>query len=150
MSVDELRDSSARRMDDEAIREQLLEEGVGVLSLPTEDIPNLRPMSFGYDGGSEIYFTSHLFGMHSQKAELSDSAEIARFLMYSVASTNDWQTGLLTGQITAVPDDGWDRLRAAMENSWHPELFSAATPMRGSKGYQFRIEEQTGIQHRRA
>ncbi len=147
MSVEEIRGTGAVQMDDEEVQEYLLSEGVGVLGLPTGDAPYILPMSFGYDGDSRLYFTFLLFGLHSRKVELSDQAETARFLVYHAESMYDWQSVLLTGTIQKVPEDEWDRLQDAMENAWHPDLFAAASPMRGIRGYQFRINEQVGIKH---
>lgn len=145
MSVADIRQSGAMRMDQEEIERLLLDEGVGVLALPARDAPYVLPLSFGYDGDSCLYFTYLLFGTHSKKEELSERAETARFLVYSAASMYDWRSVLLTGTVDEVSD--WNELRAAMENAWHPNLFAAATPMRGLAGYRFRITDRSGIKH---
>jgi nitroimidazol reductase NimA-like FMN-containing flavoprotein (pyridoxamine 5'-phosphate oxidase superfamily) len=105
------------------------------------------PMSFGYDGNSALYFIFLLFGTDSRKETLSDRAQRARFLVYRAQSMYDWQSVSLVGQISAVAEDEWDELQSAMQNAWHPNLFSSASPMRGIKGYQFQIDRWTGIQH---
>jgi hypothetical protein len=51
----------------------------------------------------------------------------------------------LLGRIEAVADDEWGPVRDAMENAWHPDLFSSAEPMRGVGGCRLRIDERTGI-----
>lgn len=147
MSTDELLESSADSMTDEQIQEFLTEQGVGILALPGEDIPYVVPMSFGYDGNSALYFIFLLFGTDSRKETLSDRAQRARFLVYRAQSMYDWQSVSLVGQISAVAEDEWDELQSAMQNAWHPNLFSSASPMRGIKGYQFQIDGWTGIQH---
>jgi hypothetical protein len=58
---------------------------------------------------------------------------------------HDWRSVSLVGEIEAVEDDCWDELQTAMENAWHPNLFSSASPMRGVRGYRFRIANWTGI-----
>ncbi|MEF8976829.1 MAG: pyridoxamine 5'-phosphate oxidase family protein [Halapricum sp.] len=147
MSTDELLESSADSMTDEQIQAFLTEQGVGILALPGEDIPYVVPMSFGYDGNSALYFIFLLFGTDSRKETLSDRAQRARFLVYRAQSMYDWQSVSLAGQISAVAEDDWDKLQSAMQNAWHPNLFSSASPMRGIKGYQFQIDGWTGIQH---
>jgi nitroimidazol reductase NimA-like FMN-containing flavoprotein (pyridoxamine 5'-phosphate oxidase superfamily) len=49
VTVDELTDYGLERMDDDAIRDCLAAESVGVLGLPTDDVPYLLPLSYGYD-----------------------------------------------------------------------------------------------------
>jgi nitroimidazol reductase NimA-like FMN-containing flavoprotein (pyridoxamine 5'-phosphate oxidase superfamily) len=148
MSVDEIRESSTGRMSDAAIGKLLTDQGVGVLGLADDDLPYLIPMSFGYDGDQSLYFVFLLFGADSRKETLADRNDRARFLVYAADSMHDWRSVSLTGRIEAVDDD-WGELRDAMENAWHPSLFSSASPMRGVRGYQFRIEEWTGIQNDR-
>lgn len=148
MSADEILESDAERMTDERIREFLREEGSGVLGLPTADAPYLVPMSFGYDGGSRLYFVFLLFGTESTKADLSDASTAASFLVHRADSIHEWRSVQLRGRVEEVDDDEWPALRDAMENAWHPDLFSSASPMRGIAGYRFEITDWTGIEHR--
>jgi len=148
MLDDIIEESSTDRMNDQQIRDFLLEQGVGVLGLSDEDLPYLIPMSFGYDGESTLYFLFLLFGAETRKETLSDQSERATFAVYSVESAFEWRSVTLSGEITAVPDDGWESLQTSMENAWHPNLFSSATPQRGVQGYQLSIEEWTGIWNR--
>lgn len=147
MTIAELNDSGAEKMDEREIDRFLREEGVGVLVLPTQELPYVLPLSFGYDGDGVLYFTYLLSGEESKKKEASDDAERARFLAYSAVSMYEWRSVLLTGTIREVHDEEWDDLRTAMKNAWHPDLFSRATPMRGVKGYQFGITDHTGIKN---
>jgi len=149
MSTEYFQESSADSISDDQIREFLIEQGVGILVLPDEEIPYAVPMSFGYDGDSALYFLFLLFGAESHKETLTDGAQGARFVVYSAQSMSDWQSVSLTGPISAVPEDEWDELQAAMQNAWHPDLFSSASPMRGVQGYRLQIEEWTGVQHRK-
>ncbi|RAW44509.1 pyridoxamine 5'-phosphate oxidase family protein [Halorubrum sp. 48-1-W] len=145
MSTEELLESSATTMGDDRIREFLTEQGVGTLALPDEVAPYLVPLSFGYDGESALYFTFLLFGAESRKETLSDRASGARFLVYDARSPHEWRSVSLRGRIEPVEEGDWADLREAMENAWHPDLFSSAEPMRGVRGYRFRIDEWTGI-----
>ncbi|QLG28752.1 pyridoxamine 5'-phosphate oxidase family protein [Halorarum halophilum] len=147
MSIDEIRESSPDFMTDDQMREFLTEEGVGVLGLLDEGVPYLVPMSFGFDGDSTLYFVFLLFGTESRKETLSDRAGQARFLVYDAESANEWRSLSLTGPLREIEDDEWTDLRDAMENAWHPDVFSAADPMRGIEGYRLEIDEWTGIQH---
>jgi nitroimidazol reductase NimA-like FMN-containing flavoprotein (pyridoxamine 5'-phosphate oxidase superfamily) len=147
MSTESVLESTAQSMDDDQIKEFLTEQGVGVLTLPDEEIPYAVPMSFGYNGDSVLYFLFLLFGTESRKETLTDRAQGARFVVYSAQSMYDWQSVSLTGQISTVPEDEWDELQSAMQNAWHPDLFSSASPMRGVQGYQLQIQEWTGIRH---
>lgn len=147
MSLADIRQSGAMRMNEEELQQHLLNKGFGILALPHDDAPYVLPMSFGFDGESRLYFTYLLFGTQSKKEELTRQAELARFLVYSADSMYDWWSVLLEGTIEKVPHDDWDALREAMENAWHPDLFAAATPMRGMAGYQFNITDRTGIKH---
>ncbi|MEF8851465.1 MAG: pyridoxamine 5'-phosphate oxidase family protein [Haloarculaceae archaeon] len=145
MTLEELLETSADLMSDDQIREFLREQGVGILALPDEPFPYVVPMSFGYDGDSTLYFVFLLFGTASHKETLAESAEGGRFLVYRARSMHDWQSVTLTGQISAAAEDEWGDVRSAMQNAWHPDLFSSASPMRGVRPYQFRVEEWTGI-----
>jgi hypothetical protein len=147
MSTEDVLESSAASMTDEEIREFLTEQGVGVLALSTDGVPYVVPMSFGFDGDSTLYFLFLLFGTESRKQTLSDRTERARFLVYRARSMHDWRSVSLVGHIEQVPEDDWDPLQVAMENAWHPNLFSSASPMRGVEGYQFRVDDWNGIRH---
>lgn len=147
MPLDEVAESSPEPMTDARIREVLTEHGVGILGLVAGGAPYLVPMSFGYDGESALYFVFLLFGEQSRKETLAEREGEASFVVYSADSVHEWYSVRLTGHVEAVADDGWGQLREAMENAWHPDLFSAASPMRGTKGYRFRIDEWTGIHH---
>lgn len=148
MSTDELLESSAISMTDEEIGEFLRDQGVGVLALPAEEVPYAVPMSFGFDGESVLFFAFLLFGPDSRKETLANRTERARFVSYRAESMYDWQSVSLTGEISEVADDEWEDLQKAMQNAWHPTLFSTASPMRGVQGYKFQIEEWTGIKQR--
>lgn len=147
MTTEGLLESSAEPMSDDQLQEILTEQGVGTLVLPADDLPYAVPMSFGLDGESTLYFLFLLFGEHSRKQTLTERAGRARVVVYTAQSMYDWQSVNLTGPISAVPEDDWGDLQTAMENAWHPTVFSSASPMRGVEGYRLQIEDWTGIQH---
>ena len=148
MSIDAIAESTATSMSEGQMGELLETEGVGTLALPTGDLPYLIPISFGYDGKTMLYFVFLLFGAESRKETLTNEAGRGRFLVYRAQSVYDWESVSVAGRITAVEEGEWDELRSAMENAWHPNVFSAAHPMRGVRGYRFEIDEWTGLQQR--
>ncbi|EMA56061.1 pyridoxamine 5'-phosphate oxidase family protein, partial [Halococcus thailandensis] len=81
MTTDELGEHGMVKMDDGEIHGFLSSQNVGVLGLPTEGAPALRPMSFWFDGDSQLYFP-YLVGSTSRKVKLSDRTTAARFLVY--------------------------------------------------------------------
>lgn len=147
MSISEMNDTDAEQMDEQEVEQFLREQGVGVLAVSDRDLPYVIPISFGYDGGSCLYFIYLLFGEESKKESLSERVEMARFLVYSAQSMYEWRSVILTGKLKEVQKEGWDELQTAMKNAWHPNLFSTATPTRGIKGYQFRITDETSLKH---
>jgi nitroimidazol reductase NimA-like FMN-containing flavoprotein (pyridoxamine 5'-phosphate oxidase superfamily) len=146
MSVDELADFGLERMTEPEIQSFLSNQGMGVLGLPTEGAPYLLPLSFGYDGGSKLYFT-YVLGESSRKEELSDVADIARFLVYKADAMFSWESVLLTGTIEELPESAWDEAIAAFDNAWSPDIFTEADLTRKVKIYEFHVDDQVGIKH---
>ena len=146
MTIDDLREYGMVPMDDEAIRGFLSAQNVGVLALPTDGAPSMRPMSFVFDGGSRLNFV-YVLGSGSRKDELSTRADTARFLVYSAETAYNWRSVLLTGTITEVPEREWEEVRGAGKPAWRPEVFERAEESEDVRFYAFEIEEQTGIEH---
>lgn len=146
MTVDALREAGLERMDDTAVRDFLSGQRVGVLGLPTEGAPYLVPLSFGYDGEGALYFT-YVGGADSRKRILTDRADAATVLVYSVDSMFNWESVVLSGHIEAVPEPEWDDLQDVLGSAWRPELFETAIEQGEMSIYRFRIDEQVGIKH---
>ena len=146
MTTDELSTHGMVRMDEEAIRGFLSSQSVGVLGLPTEGAPALRPMSFWFDGNSRLYFF-YLVGSSSRKTDLSNQATIARFLVYRAETPFNWRSVLLAGPISEVPDDERESLEESAELSGRPDLLERASTAENTRFYQLHIEEQSGIKH---
>jgi nitroimidazol reductase NimA-like FMN-containing flavoprotein (pyridoxamine 5'-phosphate oxidase superfamily) len=144
MSVEELQEVGMSSMGGSDIGEFLSSREVGVLSLPAEGAPYVVPLSFTYDGESAVYFT-YLLGADSRKEELTESAELACFLVYSVDSAFQWESVLVSGPIQAVPREEWEQLE--FENPWRPDLFEQADLSRGVRVYRLTIDERSGIKH---
>lgn len=146
MSVDELKEYGLVRMDAEEIHGFLSSQTVGVLGLPASPAPHLLPMSYGYDGESNLYFT-YLVGSESRKVELSERADAAGFLVYRVDSTFNWESAFLTGTLERVPESEWDDIQTITDKSWRPSVLQSAELSGGIAVYEFHIDEQEGIKH---
>lgn len=146
MSIDELQEYGLAEMTDSDVQSFLSAQKMGILGLPGEDVPYLLPMSYGYDGDSRLYFT-YLQGSSSRKATLSEAADVASFLVLSVDTMYNWQSALLTGSISTVPETAWDEIEEILSEVWRPALLEDATLSGDLAVYEFRIDEQTGVTH---
>ncbi|SEO21492.1 hypothetical protein SAMN04487948_101131 [Halogranum amylolyticum] len=144
MTVDEITEYDVDRMSDEEIRGFLSSHSVGVLGLPTDGAPSLRPMSFWFDGESGLYLL-YFLGESSRKVELSEQADVARFLVYSAETTFTWRSVLLTGTLNEVPKSEWKTVQEDVESAWRPDALKQALTDDNIRIYQFRIDEQTGL-----
>lgn len=144
MTVDELESFGMRQMDDDDIERTLARQSVGVLGLPTDGAPGLRPLSYWFDGEDALYFV-YVLGGESRKRELSDHADVARFLVYHVDAPFNWRSVLLTGDIEEVPADESADVEAQMDVTWRPELFRRAAESETVALYRFGIDEWAGI-----
>ncbi len=132
-------------MDDDDIGKTLTNQNVGVLGLATEGGPCLRPLSYWFDEESDALYFLYLAGTDSQKKKLTDRADRAQFLVYSIETTFNWRSVLVTGTIEAVPDSDRAAIEEEMEISWRPDLLERATESRTTELYRLDIEEWTGI-----
>ncbi|GCF16113.1 hypothetical protein Harman_40480 [Haloarcula mannanilytica] len=144
MTIDQLEEYGLEQMDDEEIEAFLSTHSTGVLGLPMSDIPYLIPLSYGFDNGSCLYFT-YVTGESSQKAELTEKAGRGRFLVYNVDTAFEWQSVMLDGDITSVPEDDWPEIEAITQNAWRPNTLQTATTSGGVTLYQFEITDLAGI-----
>jgi nitroimidazol reductase NimA-like FMN-containing flavoprotein (pyridoxamine 5'-phosphate oxidase superfamily) len=146
MTVGKLRGLGMEAMDEEEIDAFLHTQGVGILALPTGDVPYVLPMSFGYVGEDAIYFT-FLVGEESRKSDLVEDGLRARFLVYAAGSMFTWQSVMVTGTLSTVPDDEWEESDGLMENAWRPDLLQGAIGEDDICCYRLEIEEATGYKH---
>jgi nitroimidazol reductase NimA-like FMN-containing flavoprotein (pyridoxamine 5'-phosphate oxidase superfamily) len=145
MTVDDLTDYGMVRMDDEEIRALLSSHSIGVLGLPSDGAPSLRPMSYGYDAEADAVYFLYIVGSGSRKATLSDEAEAARFLVYSAETQFNWHSALLTGQVDAVPESETVEDRVTL--AWQPDSFRRAGSEERTRHYRFEITAWTGLKH---
>jgi len=146
MTIDELEAYGMERMDDEEIEQFLSMQSMGVLGLPTEDEPYLLPMSYGFDGGSRLYFF-YLVGEESRKAELSERSESASFLVYSAETAFHWRSVVLAGTLRELSEDESETVTDAQTPTWRPKLIQAASETERTRFWEFSIEDATGIRH---
>lgn len=144
MSVDELQNIGISRMNATEIADFLATQQVAILALPSEPVPYVVPLAYGYDGESMLYFT-YVLGAESRKETLSEQAELARVLVFSADSMFHWESVQLTGTIEAVPDEDLDV--SHLDDAWRPDIFDRADLSEGSRVYQFQIQDQSGIKH---
>jgi hypothetical protein len=146
MTTDELTDFGMHEMTREEVEGFLSSQSMGTLGLPTDAEPYLIPMSYGYDAGSHLYF--YFVGdSDSRKVKLADRAETATFLIYSAETAFNWESVELTGAIRKLPEDERSDIDETTAPTWRPGLFETAGESLGTRVYEFRIEEQTGVRH---
>lgn len=133
-------------MDDDEIRNYLSNQGVGVLGLPTGRLPYMVPLSYGYDGESNLYFT-YVVGDVSQKALLSEETAAASFLVYDARSDSMWSSVSLEGTLSRVPEQEWDSLWESIEAIRRPDALERASEDEEVQVYRFEIQTETGIRH---
>lgn len=146
MTLDELEGHGVERMDDAEIRSFLSNQGVGVLGLPADGIPYMIPISYGYDGEDDLYFT-YVVGEGSRKTLVSEATDVASFLVFDPTSKTLWTSVALEGTLARVPDDEIDSLAASLESNWRPEALERASESADTRVYRFQIRDWTGIRH---
>lgn len=146
MTLEDLDAIGIVAMDADQIDGFLTSQSVGVLGLPTDGPPMLRPMSFWYDGAGAVYFL-YVLGAASEKARSSELADVARFLVYRAETAFNWRSVILTGPIERVPADRRDDVLEAMDIDWRPEIFEREGAPDASELYRLTIEEREGVKH---
>ncbi|WP_335999062.1 pyridoxamine 5'-phosphate oxidase family protein [Halorientalis halophila] len=146
MTVDDLGDYGMHRMTDEEVTGFLSSQSLGTLGLNDDGAPYLLPLSYGFDGGSRLYFY-FVVGEESRKATLADRADGATFLVFSAETSFNWESVLLSGTIRKLPDSERPDLSAAEAPKWRPDLFESASETEPTLAYEFRIDEWSGVRH---
>ncbi len=143
MTLHELEGFGVSRMTDGEMRDFLTSQGVGVLGLPADGEPYVVPMSFGFDGEDSLYFT-FVTTDGSRKERLSERGDDAAFLVFDAPSRFMWESVLLSGAVSPVPESEWDDLGDALGNAWRPELFEQNDLAADVAVYRFRIADRVG------
>ncbi|AQL44585.1 pyridoxamine 5'-phosphate oxidase [Halorientalis sp. IM1011] len=146
MTIDELGAYGLEQLTDDEIEAFLGNRRMGVLGLPTGNGPYMLPLSFGFDGSSQLYFTYVRSG-ESRKERLSERAEHASFLAYSAESPYNWESVFLTGRLDEVPESEWDDIHDLLADAWRPGVIEEAAASADIAVYRFLIEERSGVKH---
>jgi hypothetical protein len=146
MTVDEFAEYGVARMDEDAIDRFLTSQRMGVLGLLTGGAPSMRPLSYWHDGDGRLYFL-YATGEKSRKADLSERADVARFLVFRADTRFQWQSVLLTGTIDEVPASERAAVKEAIELRHRPDAIDRASENADATLYAFRIDDRTGIKH---
>lgn len=147
MSVDELGEYGLERMDADDVDAFLSSQRTGVLGLPTRTNPYLLPLTFGYDDDASRLFFTYVLGATSRKRDLSERAERATFLVYSVDSMFVWESVVLTGTISELPKSEWQTAMDALSDAWRPDVFEETDLSGGVAIYQFDVADRSGIKY---
>lgn len=146
MTVDDLADYGVERMDEDAVHEFLAARRVGVLGLPTDDLPYMVPISYGFDGEEYLYFT-YVVGGASQKTLLTEEKRRAGFLVYDAASETQWTSVALEGTLSRLDEHDIEALDPSVREIWTPAALKAAKAGEETRMYRFWIQNERGITH---
>ena len=144
MTVERLERYGVEALGEDEIVSFLGAQRYGVLGLGTDDAPYLLPLTYGYGGGTDLYFT-YLLGPESRKGRLSRSDAPASFIVFDVESPFVWTSVLLAGPVDRLEEDEWERHRDVLDDAWRPELFERAASEETVEVYRFRADERTGL-----
>lgn len=86
----------------------------------------MRPLSYWFDGGDRLYFL-YITGGESRKADLSERADVARFLVYRADTRFQWRSVLLTGTVSRVPESEHAAVEEAMDLRRRPAALERAS-----------------------
>ena len=146
MPVDDLADYGVHPMDDAEIEAFLSEQSLGVLCLPTGDMPVMRPMSFAFEAPDSVYFL-YILTADSEKEAATDSSEPAEFLVYDAEDRYHWQSVILTGTMRPVPESDREAIQEQIELAWRPDVLERASESMNTRLYEFEISDRTGQKH---
>ena len=146
MSLTELQEFGLTEMDDGEIDDFLSNQRTGVLGLTAQSGPYLLPLSFGFDDDSTLYFT-YLVSPESRKVTLSESVETAPFLVYDIQSSFTWQSVLLEGELSRVPEEEWGDIEDVLDDAWRPEVLETARENLDVAVYAFDVTDRSGVKH---
>lgn len=146
MPLEYLEQYGLEQMSEDDISGFLSSQSTGVLGFSTDDVPYMIPMSYAFDDESSIYFT-YLLGSDSQKEALSEQAARAGFLVYNVETMFNWESVLVSGTISSVPEAEWSELEDLLASAWRPDLFQSGKAPGRVGVYELEIDERSGIRH---
>jgi len=107
MTVDDLTDYGMVRMDDEEIRALLSSHSIGVLGLPSDGAPSLRPMSYGYDAEDDGFYLRLAFDTDSEKDGVVSENRPVSLVVYDQTDAG-WQSVVAAGRLEEVTEAAID------------------------------------------
>lgn len=146
MTVEDLSQYGVDRLDEADVRGFLAAQDVGVLGLPTEDIPYLVPLSYAFDGGEYLYF-KYIVGESSQKTLLTEETTAASFLVFDAPAERQWTSVALDGTLNRVENHEVEALASAVGDTWTPAGLRAAKEDEDTRMYRFWIQHERGIRY---
>jgi nitroimidazol reductase NimA-like FMN-containing flavoprotein (pyridoxamine 5'-phosphate oxidase superfamily) len=145
MAIEDLGEYGLVEMDESEIRNFLGSQNVGVLGLPADGPPVLRPLSYGYD--EDTLYLFYVVGSGSRKADLSGPDTEAAFLVYSAETMFNWRSVLLTGPLRPVSDEERADIEESVSIGWRPALFEQASEELETALFRMPTDQQVGIKH---
>ena len=126
--------------------DQLLrEKGIGVLSMTNEGVPYGIPLSFGYDGDDRLYFLLAGHSEQGRKIRYAEASDEASFLVFDVASDDEWRSVIVRGSIDRIEPTEWDAAREAMaDNAYRPDLLAEVDVRADPRMWVLDAEETSG------
>ena len=147
MPVEDIQSYGVRRLDDDEIDGLLTERSVGVLGVPTDGAPLLRPMSYDYVPPDRLYFL-YILSESSRKEAATEEGQVGRFLVYDASARYEWASVLLTGSVSAVPEDERGAIEETIDIAWRPEAFESVSNPRNTRLYAFEVTDRSGVAQR--
>lgn len=146
MTVEDLSKYGVERLDADDVRDFLAAQYVGVLGIPTGDLPYMVPLSYAFDGEEYIYF-KYIVGKASQKTLLSEETTAASFLVFDAPSETQWTSVALEGTLSRVGDHEVESVAEAVGDAWTPAGLRDAKEAEETRVYRFWIQHERGIRH---
>jgi nitroimidazol reductase NimA-like FMN-containing flavoprotein (pyridoxamine 5'-phosphate oxidase superfamily) len=132
-------------MEPSAIDEELIERGVGVLSLSADGVPYGVPLSFGYDGDDRLYFLFLGASAELRKEAYAEQSTVASFTTFDVDPDGSWRSVVVSGPIERITIDEWDTARAAMaDNAYQSDLLGQHELQENPNVWTLETRERSG------
>lgn len=142
MTVEAFEPYGLEEMTDDEIADFLASQTVGVLALPTEGAPLVRPMSFDFSPPDEVHISYVLAGESQKRAHTNGAA---RLLVYTANSPFNWRSVIVTGSLERVPDAERQGVIEDLDIAWRPSVFEGEELPGTIAIYRLRIDERSGI-----
>lgn len=146
MTVEDLSEYGVDRLDEADVRGFLSAQSVGVLGLPTGNLPYMVPLSYAFDGDEYLYF-KYIVGQSSQKTLRTEETTAASFLVFDAPSERQWTSVALEGTLSRVGDQEIESVASAVGDTWTPAGLREAKEAEETRVYRFWIQHERGIRY---